>query len=210
MTDIYKLRGRRFNLILNVPKRFCDNPVYLNNISNNLKTVFTSHNIPEFYFILHIGETNEQGELKTPHFHIVVSFGYRVYSSIILDCLREVLSSLYNDNLVSIEYVNDMRSCVRYLIHYDNSNKKQYDISNIVSNNRDLTFYFLTEKGNLTPDILLDNIHSCSTKSELLTAIGLENFKKYLNVINTLWFEIKEKQPDLYKKYWFNKLLFKT
>lgn len=201
MSDIYKLRGRRFNLILNVPKTYCDNPAYLHFLSNNLKTVFISHNIPEFYYILHIGEMNEQGDVKVPHFHIILSFGYRVYSSVILDCLSEVLSSLYNDNLVTIDYVNDMRSCVRYLIHFDSPNKKQYSIDSIITNNKDISSFFLTEKGKLTPDVLLDNIHACSTKSELLTAIGLENFKKYLNVINTLWYEIKEKTPDLYKKY---------
>lgn len=76
----------------------------------------------DFYLIEHI---NDDGTNK--HFHFVLSFPNK--SSVTFKTLKNKFP--YGD----IETCKNVRSCVRYLTHIDEPEKKQYDWSDVITNN---------------------------------------------------------------------------
>lgn len=75
------------------------------------------------YFVI---EHNEDEENK--HFHIVISFDSK--SSCKFSTLKSKFPYGYIDSCR-----HGVHACVRYLIHVDNQEKKQYDWSQVISNN---------------------------------------------------------------------------
>ena len=90
-------------------------------------------NINEFPFFAFIAHDKDEG--KGLHIHFVINcVGSRSIKSI---C--EVLECDYQD----VQIANRPRSCIRYLVHADDKQKYQYNISDIVTNNSDrVNFYF--------------------------------------------------------------------
>lgn len=74
---------------------------------------------------LHEYDTNADGELKKPHWHIVMTFeGKKSY-----DQICDILKPL---NCPWPQRCHDIRGIVRYFAHLDNPEKYQYDASMIV------------------------------------------------------------------------------
>lgn len=82
---------------------------------------------------LHDLDVTEEGELKKPHYHWVGQFSNPRF----LDAVASSLSLPSN----TIEPVKKFKAAIRYLIHVDNEDKYQYDMSAIDSD-FDLAKYF--------------------------------------------------------------------
>lgn len=75
---------------------------------------------------LHEFDVNPTGEIKKPHWHILLTFtNVKSYEQVV-----EILSPL---NGTIPQKVHNQRSIIRYFCHLDNPDKYQYPISKIVS-----------------------------------------------------------------------------
>lgn len=85
---------------------------------------------------LHDGDLQEDGQIKKPHYHLVLH-----YSS--LKSQKQVKADIMLLKGVGVERVRDLPAYVRYLIHADNPEKEQYDIHDVqLFNGFDFQKYF--------------------------------------------------------------------
>lgn len=97
----------------------------------------TVKNMPEYAYILHDKDVNpDTGELKKPHYHVVIRTSPCLLSTI--------LNKFPNLKSNFVEYTHEFRWCLRYLIHLDDITKYQYSPDAIVHNIADIDTYFRT------------------------------------------------------------------
>lgn len=102
-------------------------------VKNNLDSL----NIPYAISPLHNKDVTDSGELKKPHYHIMLFFDS-------LKSLNQV-KGLIDERFVGLEIVNSTRSYVRYLCHLDDVDKAKYAKNDIVSKGLNLDKYFQEE-----------------------------------------------------------------
>lgn len=100
--------------------------VYPESAPENWLEILTQHMVPAFVSPLHDADTNPTGELKKPHYHVVIMFeGVKT-----LEQAREITVSIGG---VGCEAVKSMRGVARYLCHLDNPEKHQYNTEDVKS-----------------------------------------------------------------------------
>lgn len=81
----------------------------------------------DYFYILHNKDSgNDESEIKD-HFHIVLSKSTPSYISVVSNQLH------IPPNLIQV--ISSKKAFVRYLVHKDNPEKAQYDISEVYTNN---------------------------------------------------------------------------
>lgn len=157
-----------------------------------LRNYLTENEAYKFYaFILHDKDIDEEGILKTRHYHIIIET-YNKYTKDTI--INDFASKLFiNKNVVSCRPIYDIKSMTRYLCHEDDKSKYQYDYDDIVTNNPFTLDDFRLYGDGSTLDLttLLIIIDRSKSLAEVYGTIGLKNSKTYRNVIYDLW---KEKQ----------------
>ena len=183
MNDLLNKRSSNFVIVLNAPKDR-DFIEFYDFFMNTLKAYNSNF---DYYSILHDSDIKDDGELKTPHYHIVISFknGFRTRCATLLN--------LFDDDTrlcISIQICVNLISSIRYLIHLDNQTKFQYSKDLISTNNKRMLSNYLegtTELENLCASEL---IRICKdfeySRMKILDFIGLNNFNKYYKVIELI------------------------
>ena len=101
---------------------------------------------------LHDKDLDADGELKKPHWHIMISFD----GPVTLTAVKKYSLML---NCPEPRKVGSGKGLVRYMIHLDNPEKHQYDIDDIIAHNgADIASYFeltATNKLSAMKDIIL-------------------------------------------------------
>lgn len=143
-----------------------------------------------FYFILHDKDINEEGTLKTPHYHLIIDFGKsrKRYTTIIND-LSKLLA--INQNCISVERCINIVKSVRYLVHKDDLDKYQYSPNLILSNASSFLNIYLNSEDLLSLDFIINAITGSDNYLDLISFIGFENYNRYHYAIDKLWNEIK-------------------
>lgn len=159
-------RYRTFELIL-----YPDNLVHVTLI-DFIRSQF------RYALILHNKDLKEDGTPKKEHFHVLIYYENAKTESAVR---KYFLDNQLIDNPTLINYKNDLKQSVRYLVHIENNDKARYDIEDIESN-FEIGSYFNNLISNETLDITLIRqiIYSYNepiTKSKL--------FDEVLN--NNLW-----------------------
>ena len=183
MNDLLNKRSSNFVVVLNAPKdiEFID---FYELFMNTLKSYNSNF---DFYSILHDSDIKDNGELKTLHYHIVISFknGFRTRCVTILN--------LFDDDTrlcISIQLCVNLTSSIRYLIHKDNETKFQYSRDLISTNNKRMLSNYLegsTELENLCASELICICKDLEyRRMKILDYIGLNNFNKYYKVIDMI------------------------
>lgn len=90
----------------------------------------------EFGYIQHDKDIKEDGTIKKNHIHWVG----RLKNPRTIKTIANKFG--LNDN--DIEPVKSFKACVRYLVHFDDTDKYQYDLSDIQGNIQDIMQYFTT------------------------------------------------------------------
>lgn len=90
-------------------------------------------NVNEYAYILHDRDFDENGEVKKPHYHLYIKLNGKkrcstLYNDII-KCLGEGATQPF-----LIQSCSNERSFQRYLVHADDLDKTQYQISEIKTN----------------------------------------------------------------------------
>lgn len=106
-----KFRAKTFNLVL-YPED-----------ESHVKAIVKIQNSYDYAYILHDKDTNEKGEGKKSHWHVVLTFKNAKWNT----ALSEELG-------ITPNYIEESRSIKRsllYLIHYYDENKFQYDLDEV-------------------------------------------------------------------------------
>lgn len=80
----------------------------------------------DYAMCLHNRDTNDDGELKKEHYHVVLRFNQAVWNSAI--CKELQIEEKF------IENVKRFDNALQYLIHYNDSDKAQYTIDEVTGN----------------------------------------------------------------------------
>lgn len=85
--------------------------------------------VAEYAYILHDKDTNDEGELKKPHYHVCIRYKNPRKISTVARAMG------IPENYV--QFCNNWKSSLKYLIHdtKDSRGKFQYSVSEIVTNN---------------------------------------------------------------------------
>ena len=157
-----------------------------------------------YFIILHDKDTNEHGEIKKPHFHIVMKTRKRITLGGLLRELSELLK--IDKTVISARETINETASIRYLLHLDYQDKHQYAPSEILTKRHDILKNALDGKEitqELTATLLIEIIKESKNKLKIMERIGLNNYTRYrgaiIDIIATL--EELEKLKDLEKKY---------
>ena len=132
------------------------------------------------YNILHWKDTKENGEAKRPHMHCVLNLKGRMTKQSLINKLCELLN--IEENRISVESVNNLRSCLRYLIHLDDIDKTKYDYEDILTNDEETLKRAIFYNENLSVEELQELCKNMSLV-EIIKLLGVEAYKKYRIVI---------------------------
>ena len=109
MAKMEKFRDRKLALLL-----YPDDPSHV----EAMEKIKTSY---DYVAILHDKDYTEDGEIKKPHWHVVLRFGNATWNSAVAKDLG--IEQNYT------EKVRNMNNAILYLIHYNDSDKYQYNIN---------------------------------------------------------------------------------
>lgn len=138
---------------------------YLN--ETQLKTVLLEHRlqIRNYAYILHDKDINGDGELKQPHFHIIII----TYNTCTVSAVRRWFFGYVDKDRKDIntlgQVCNDIYSQYDYLTHKHNPEKYQYDSDNIVS--LDNSYFLGGVSGDIdtTAQMLFDFVNGVSFRT---------------------------------------------
>ena len=137
-----------------------------------------------YFIILHDKDTNEHGEIKKPHYHIVMKTRKRITLGGLLRELSELLK-IDKTAISARETINEMAS-IRYLLHLDYQEKHQYAPFEILTKRHDILKTALDGKETtqeLTAQLLIEIIKENKNKLKIMEVIGLNNYTRYRGVI---------------------------
>lgn len=113
-----------------------------------------SHQDLLYFGILHNKDTFPNGELKKPHYHLII--GIEKDSKF----AKSYLSSLFDDEALYFQNVRSLPHYIRYLTHKDNLEKYQYNDSEIFTNDLNLYEELSTKQITISKtDTLLDEFY---------------------------------------------------
>lgn len=94
--------------------------VYPDSAAENWQEILSDQFIPAFISPLHDLDTNPDGEIKKPHWHVILTYD----SPKTKEQAQEVFALISG---VGFEVVQSLRGYARYLCHLDNPEKHQYN-----------------------------------------------------------------------------------
>lgn len=161
----------------------------------DLKSDTLSHNLSlacqHFYGILHDKDTDENGELKRPHYHFVCVFDRPIGKKKVLN-----LMSYLND--IDIIRVSARETLcfikeLRYLRHLDNPDKYQYQDSEIITD--DFQRYVTTINNSViySESTLYHMILDAPNKMAFMLTIGMDFYNRNYHYINDLRNAVRNK-----------------
>lgn len=120
----------------------------------DLPTVIRNLGCDGYAYILHDQDTDASGQLKKPHYHVILDFENERQSNVI----AEAFSTAENN----VERCKSLSGAVKYLVHAENPEKYQYDKAFIVSNNINISKYlqFATESLQVAEILRIIEFHS--------------------------------------------------
>lgn len=177
------LRCRKFFCVLNLTKEQFSQT----NILEVIRDTLLNFGAKVVALILHDKDLDEKGNLKTKHIHLYVRFSNRVYGSQLYYNLCFAFDTPFSTKQFSCECSYSERSSIRYLIHCDNNNKYQYEVSSICTNLVDIDSYFSYDtNGDIDAESLVSLCEDFQSVGVVTKIIGLKNARKYAYLINVL------------------------
>lgn len=138
------------------------------------------------YLIYHDKDTKEDGTLKTPHLHCVLLLEKRRSKDNILNDFSTLLK--ISLNCLSVEDCRSIQGSIRYLIHYEETDKYQYSLEDIKSNDKKYNMYFLD---------IEEYIATCTSINDFMKVFGVDKAKTYLPLYKQSLSERNETPSEL-------------
>lgn len=99
--------------------------VYPESAPQDWKEILTQQFVPAFISPLHDQDVNPGGEVKKPHYHVIIMFdGVKTNTQ-----AKEIFDQIGG---VGLEIVQSLRGYARYLCHLDNPEKAQYQPDDVM------------------------------------------------------------------------------
>lgn len=141
---------------------------------------FIKENYSNYAYIMHDKDILEDGSSKKIHYHIVISFkNYR---------WRNAIANELNINPNYIEKIRNLENSLKYLIHYNNSNKYQYDIDEVQGTLKHKLENYINSQDKTESEKVL----------ELLEYI--ENCKGYIKLTDFIKYVCNNNMYDIYRR----------
>lgn len=171
-------RSRKFILIIEHDNHAENNTIPIEKIEAVCKEVSI-----EYFIILHDRDITPTGELKRPHYHIVIETAERIRAGTILNRYAKLLD--VDKTLIQIEPCLNYNYHIRYLLHLDDESKAKYAPHEILTNApRQLQLAFKNQTDKLKFDILYQVIEQCKgNKTKIMSMIGIGNYTTYYRAI---------------------------
>lgn len=141
---------------------------------NEVKTILANYEKAEFSAILHDKDNTEQ-----PHWHVCILFKnartFETMQNTFKGAHIEVMESKYN--------------CFRYLLHLDDKDKYQYDISEVFERGNNTEYYIQHDEYiKLDTESLIEHIKNGEVRSfyDAVMVFGLKQCSVYRNSINQI------------------------
>lgn len=126
----------------------------------------------DYAFILHDKDKKDDGTLKKAHYHFRIFYKDKKTIS--------AWAKIFNVKENEIEILKDKKKAIQYLVHYNNEDKYQYNIEDIISN-FDIKQYFANKSDeNFDIKLITDYI------STIKTHIKFSDLKDFV-LDNNLW-----------------------
>ena len=184
----YKSRVANYNVVINKPHDIneFDFGRRLLRLNDNL-----SKNGYMFASIIHDCDKNDNGELKTTHYHYVIWSQKRSRCDTFLWRLMSFLDfEDYMFNCISVQPCVDLSYSIQYLTHKNNKDKYQYDKSNIIRNINDDIFkqYYDSHLNTEIDTALLFKwiVYDRKTDLELMFLLGVGRYTYYKRAIEDI------------------------
>lgn len=147
-------------------------------------------------WITHDRDVNEDGELIKPHIHVVAWFDSKQRS-------RE-LAKFHKLNVNAFVAWDDLDKCFRYLSHFDDKNKVQYDW-HLIESNFDVSKFFqsdnsVNEQTDLIEVITWIRQNHCTLISSLFTFCINNNYLYVYRRYQTTFIQIMKEMPIIKDK----------
>lgn len=142
-----------------------------------------------YAYILHDKDKDEKGNIKKPHYHVIIKFNnYRWKKSI-----SEELKILPN----YLQKCNNLESSLKYLIHFNEEDKTHYEVSQVHGDLKIKLEYYLKDK----------NINESEKVLYLLDFI--KHYEYHLTIFDFITFCCHQNMYDIYRRsaYSFNKII---
>lgn len=146
--------------------------------------------------IIHDKDLTDNGEPKTIHMHAYIETNEKHTKKQFLDMLTELLK--IDREKISVDGTKSNVLMLQYLTHKNQPNKAQYQVDQIITNNKEL----LTKRMNTQyktkeqkQNDLLNDIKNCKSIIELADKQGIETANKFRNIFN----QIKQEQKQDYQ-----------
>lgn len=152
----------------------------------SLENAFAYNQNCLYWYILHDKDIKDNGELKTPHFHLVLWFKFKsCYKQYVIDYLSDLLGC--SKEVISVEPMEDLNKSLRYLTHIDNEDKYRY-CEEDVKTNSSVIYYRSVFGSSLTAQYLVECLKFTNfNKVRLIdTFITLQEYKRYRDVLDDL------------------------
>lgn len=156
-----------------------------------------------YAFILHDKDTDENGELKTPHIHLFIISDKRHQLKYYIYLIADLLQ--VNESLISCRVSNSDAGDIQYLVHKNDLNKYQYNVSDVKTNISKDMFDSLMERKVVDDITAKELIKLCSEHSviELIEILGPIRYQLYSKAIKDIYKEIRlmRVREHVYTKY---------
>lgn len=180
-------QSRLFSIVLEYLDKDTNQEFTSSEVYQNLEFMRKDFGL-DYWFILHDRDISEDNNgLKRKHYHIVLLYPTRHTATAILKHLA--LYFVCSEKAISIECGKNLRGCVRYLTHIDFKGfKNLYSIEEIFTSDKNsLVVFYEPPKEVLTFDYLRSVIQQCNSITEVISMIGLANYKAHNWAIKDMW-----------------------
>ena len=138
---------------------------------------------PSTAFILHDKDTDENGELKTAHCHLLICASKGQSKANWIDSICLALS--VSRECVSVAPALSVRGCLRYRLHRHNKEKYQYKEEAVQGNMARALSEALVDKPQSNPAI--DDLLACADDPvALYNLVGAQGFKRCTDIIHAV------------------------
>lgn len=159
-----------------------------------LCSTIVNSNIGRYVFaIVHDKDSLKDNEPKRAHLHAFIDTIGKYTRRQFLSLFCEILE--LNLEQVSVDITHNPYLQVQYLIHKNDSDKYQYNVDDIFTNNNEELSKRLDSEYVDKDAVILDDIVNMSTFTAFTQKHGLEVAKKYLSIFK----QIKTEQPDIFR-----------
>lgn len=152
--------------------------------------------VPCFISPLHNLDVESTGEVKKPHYHVMIMFS-NVKTAV---QAQEIFSKI---NGVGIIAINDIRGMARYFCHLDSYNKKKYNPDDVIQLSG-ANYYDIISISTDRTSALMDMIVWCTENN----VIYFSELTRHAMVHNQAWFNVLATSGAIFMKEYLKSLQY--